>query len=185
MLCGGDELSRTQGGNNNAYCQDNRISWYDWDLDIRKQDFQNFVRDLCRLRRDHPVFRRRQFFKGRPIRGQEVRDIVWLRPDGQEMEEPDWDTQWVHCVGVLLDGGALDEYDDEGNSIQDDTFMIVLNSYKGIIPFKMPECSTPTKWQIVLDTSKPGLPEKKTTVEAGKTVDIPLNCLMLFMRINK
>ena len=185
MICGGDELSRTQAGNNNAYCQDNQTSWYNWDLDIRKQDFQNFVKDLCRLRRDHPVFRRRQFFQGRPIRGQEVRDIVWLRPDGREMEEPDWETSWVHCVGALLDGEALDEYDDEGNSIQDDTFLIVLNSYKGKIPFKMPEFGRPVKWQVVLDTSKSSLPAKKTTAEAGKTVEIPPNCLMLFIRLKK
>ncbi|MHB8085682.1 MAG: glycogen debranching protein GlgX, partial [Dehalococcoidia bacterium] len=143
----------------------------------------NFVKDLCRLRLDHPVFRRRQFFQGRPIRGQEVRDIVWLRPDGSEMEEPDWDTQWVHCVGALLDGEALDEYDEEGNSIQDDTFLIVLNSYKGKISFKMPESRKSTKWQVVLDTSKASLPDKNNRPEAGKTVDVPPNCLMLFMRI--
>ncbi len=185
MICGGDELSRTQAGNNNAYCLDNQTSWYSWDLDIRKQDFQNFVKDLCRLRRDHPVFRRRQFFQGRPIRGQEVRDIVWLRPDGREMEEPDWETSWVHCVGALLDGEALDEYDDEGNSIRDDTFLIVLNSYKGKIPFEMPEFGRLVKWQVVLDTSKTILPAKKTTAEAGKTVEIPPNCLMLFIRLKK
>ncbi|MGA9048231.1 MAG: glycogen debranching protein GlgX [Dehalococcoidia bacterium] len=185
MIYGGDELSRTQGGNNNAYCQDNRISWYDWDLDAGKKDFQTFVKDLCCLRRDHPVFRRRQFFSGRPIRGQEVRDIVWLRPDGSEMAQPDWDTSWVHCVGLLLDGEALDEYDDEGNSIQDDTFLMVLNAYKDKIPFKMPEFRKSTRWQIVLDTSKAGLPAKKNRTEAGKTVDIPPNGLMLFMRINK
>ncbi len=185
MICGGDELSRTQAGNNNAYCQDNSTSWYNWDLDIRQQDFQKFVEELCRLRRDHPVFRRRHFFQGRPIRGQEVRDIVWLRPDGLEMEEPDWATSWVHCVGAVLDGDALDEYDDEGNSIMDDTFLIVLNSYKGKIPFKMPAWGKPVKWQIVLDTSKAALPAQKTTVESEKTVDIPPNCLMLFMRIKK
>jgi len=185
MICGGDELSRTQVGNNNAYCQDNQTSWYNWNLDNRKQDFQNFVKDLCRLRRDHPVFRQRQFFQGRNIRGQEVKDIVWLRPDDREMEEPDWDTPWVHCVGVMLDGEALDEYDDEGHSIQDDTFMIVVNSYKGVIPFKMPEGKKPIKWQVVLDTSKTSLPAKKITIEAGKTIEIPPNCLMLLIRLNK
>ena len=90
MLLFGDEIARTQQGNNNAYCQDNEISWLDWRLDRDNRDLLEFVRFLLKLRRDHPIFRRRQFFYGRHIRGSEVKDLAWFRPDGMEMTEEDW-----------------------------------------------------------------------------------------------
>jgi glycogen operon protein len=103
MLLGGDEIGRTQHGNNNAYCQDNELSWYDWEhVDA---DLLDFTRHVIALRREHPTFRRRRWFPGRPIRG--ALDIAWLRPDGTEMDDADWNAESSRSVGVLLDGAAI------------------------------------------------------------------------------
>src|SRR4028119_60730 len=107
-------MGRTQGGNNNAYCQDNEISWFDWELGDEDRDLLEFTRRVSTLRREHPVFRRRRFFHGRKIRGSELQDIKWLRTDGREMDDDDWETHFVRSFGVLLGGDALTEWDDRG-----------------------------------------------------------------------
>ena len=99
MICGGDEIGRTQRGNNNAYCQDNELSWYDWKLDRSARELLAFVQRLIQLRREHPVLRRRRFFQGRRIRGSEVKDLAWFRPDGKEMTDEDWNKGYVRCLG--------------------------------------------------------------------------------------
>src|SRR6185436_2983454 len=111
MLCGGDELGRTQGGNNNAYCQDNETSWFDWDLKDRDRQLLAFVQRLIRLRREQPVLRRRRFFQGRRIRGSEIKDIAWFRPDGHEMTDEDWNTGYARSLAVRLAGDAIEEMD--------------------------------------------------------------------------
>ena len=182
MICGGDEMGRTQKGNNNAFCQDNETSWYNWKLDQSQQDFLNFTRHLCRLRNGHPVLRRREFFQGRPIRGQEVRDIMWLRPDGQEMVDRDWETSWVRCIGVLLDGEDLDEYDDDGNRLKDNTFLLILNSYAGQLPFLLPSYPEQVRWKVLVSTANPHGFEQSLTLEGGASLQVSPRSLILLMR---
>jgi glycogen operon protein len=182
MICGGDEIGRTQKGNNNAFCQDNGTSWYNWKLDQSQRDFLNFTRHLCRLRNGHPVLRRREFFQGRPIRGQEVRDIMWLRPDGQEMVDRDWETSWVRCIGVLLDGEDLDEYDDDGNRLKDNTFLLILNSHEGQLPFLLPSYQEEVRWNVLVSTANPHGFEKSPALEGGASLQVSPRSLILLMR---
>jgi glycogen operon protein len=155
MMAGGDELSRTQGGNNNAYCQDNEISWLRWDLSPQQGDFLAFCRALLALRREHPVFRRRQFFQGRPRRGAGVRDIEWLEPGGHPMTDQAWDAAFVRSLMVLLRGDQISETDREGLPIHDDTFLVLLNAHWGSVTFTLPPPGDDAIWERVLDTARP------------------------------
>jgi len=172
MLCGGDEISRSQMGNNNAYCQDNELSWYDWDLDERKRELLAFTSHLIKIRRDHPVLRRRKFFHGRPIRGVGAKDIVWLRPDGKEMTEEDWKSSWIHCIGMLLVGEIRDEVDENGESLNDDAFFLILNSYHESMPFTSPTPLPGIKWEIIFDTSVEKQKAAKRLLDGGQTVEV-------------
>src|SRR5690606_9128904 len=128
MILGGDELGRTQRGNNNAYCQDNEISWYDWDLDEEDRAFLAFARQVIALRRAHPALRRRRFFSGREIRGADVKDVQWLRPDGREMGEDDWADGCFATLAVFLAGDALGEVDPATRApVRDDDLLLMLN----------------------------------------------------------
>src|SRR5215468_10533818 len=138
MLLGGDEMGRTQRGNNNGYCQDNEISWFDWRLDDRRRDFLRFTRLLIALRRQHPVLRRRQFFFGRRVLGSELKDVTWFRPDGREMGEADWGNPAARSIGLRLSGDALDEVDARGEPIVDDTLLVLLNAHHEAVPFVLP-----------------------------------------------
>ena len=128
MISGGDELSRTQRGNNNAYCQDNEISWLDWTLTPEHQEFLDFTRRVIRIWKDHPVLRRRKFFQGRRIRGAEVQDIAWLDPTGAEMTDDMWNSPDVRVLGVRLNGDAIQEINERGERIVDDTFLVMFNA---------------------------------------------------------
>ena len=152
MLLAGDEIGRTQQGNNNAYCQDNEISWVNWDIDKHDREFMKFVRRLIHLRKRHPVFRRRHFFQGRHIKGVNVKDIMWLRPDGQEMTDREWSQSHARCMGLLLHGDAIEEHDDHGGRIQDDTFLLLLNAYEKSIAFRMPDHVGIARWHVDIDT---------------------------------
>ncbi len=154
MICGGDEISRTQNGNNNGYCQDNEISWYDWDLDEGQKKLFQFVKDLIQLRKEHPVLRRRKFFQGRKIRGMDIKDIMWLRTDGQEMSDEDWAASWIRCFGMLLAGEMPNETDFQGNPVRDTTLIILLNSYHEPIQFKLAPPLSDMKWGIKFTTSQ-------------------------------
>jgi isoamylase len=165
MLLGGDELGRTQQGNNNAYCQDNEISWYDWD-DV-DEDLLEFTRAVVALRREHPTFRRRRWFQGRPIRG--ALDIAWLRPDGTEMDDADWNAEFSRSVGVLLDGDAIPGHDARGQPITDDSFLLVLNADVESIDWTMPARSD-DEWEIVLDTT--GERDRGTPVDHAKPLSV-------------
>ncbi|HEX8750136.1 MAG TPA: glycogen debranching protein GlgX [Nitrospira sp.] len=153
MLCGGDEMSRTQRGNNNAYCQDNEISWVDWKLSKPQQSLLAFTRNLIALRQKHPVFRRRRFFQGRRIRGAEVKDLSWIRPDGKEMTDDDWVQGYVRCLGVRLAGHAIEEKDPKGRPLLDDTFLLLLNAHHEPRPFTLPAHKRGVLWQPVFDTA--------------------------------
>src|SRR4029434_11184790 len=124
MLLAGDELGRTQQGNNNAYCQDNDISWVNWALSRSAKAQLEFTRRLIRLRLAHPVFHRRRFFQGRRIEGSEVKDLSWFRPDGKEMTQEEWTNGFTLCLGLRLAGAAIEEVDGAGEPIRDDTFLL-------------------------------------------------------------
>jgi glycogen operon protein len=153
MLLAGDEISRTQLGNNNAYCQDNELSWVDWDLDESKKALLEFVRRMIQIRRQHPVFRRRRFFQGRPIRGGGVKDIAWLTPEGREMNDSEWAQDSVRSLGVHLAGDALEDSDRRGQPVQDDSFLLLLNAHHEDVQFTLPELRPHTAWQVLVDTT--------------------------------
>ncbi len=138
MICGGDEIGRTQKGNNNAYAQDNGVSWFDWRLDDRAKSLLEFTTRLVEIRRQHPNLHRRKFFQDRSISpgsnserdvdGRSEKDIIWLRPDGGEMTADEWQAGWVRCIGLQLSGRTLDDVNGVGEPIRDETFMILLES---------------------------------------------------------
>ncbi len=152
MLHGGDEFGRSKRGNNNTYCQDNELNWFNWGMDETGQELLAYTRRLIGLRREHPVFRRRSFFQGRPVRGSGVKDILWLRPDGEEMSDADWDLGFVRTLGMRLAGDALGEVDDLGQRIVDDTFLVLLNAWWDDLDFLLPEEPDKQRWQRLLDT---------------------------------
>jgi glycogen operon protein len=153
MLLAGDEICRTQRGNNNAYCQDNEISWVDWNPTEPKRKLLAFVQRMVALRRDHPVFHRRHFFQGRPIHGTGVKDIVWLKPDGQEMTDEEWNQHHARCLGVYLAGEGLTETDERGRPITDNNFLVLFNAHHEEIPFTLPQLAGGPRWLVVLDTA--------------------------------
>jgi isoamylase len=153
MLLAGDEIGRTQGGNNNAYCQDNEISWVDWTPEHMDRDTFGFVRQLIALHKEHPVFRRRKFFQGRKIKGAEIKDIVWLRPDGGEMTDEEWNQDFARCLGVALSGAAIDEVNERGQRVQDENFLLLMNAHFEEIPFALPAPPLGAGWIVLIDTS--------------------------------
>ncbi len=157
MLCGGDEMGRTQGGNNNAYCQDNGINWFDWQLDQRDKDLLAFTRRLTRIRREQPTLRRRKFFQGRRIHGSEVKDLTWFRADGREMTEAEWEDDRLTALALRLAGDAIDERDARGNRIAGDTLIILINAGAEPIRFRLPsiEKQLDSGWNVLVDTSVP------------------------------
>lgn len=167
MLCGGDELGRTQGGNNNAYCQDNAISWYDWKLDRMNQGLLNFTKNLIDFRKRHPVLRRRRFFQGRHIRGSEVKDVSWFRPDGKEMSDHDWNAGYAKSLALRLSGDAIAERDEKGRPITDDTLLILLNAHHEPLAFTLPAHKRGVKWQPLFDTAVDAGTEKLVYVLKG------------------
>jgi isoamylase len=155
MICGGDEIGRTQKGNNNAYCQDNEISWFHWNLTHEQRDLFAFCRHLIRLTRKHPVFRRRNFFQGRQIHGAGVKDLTWFKPTGEEMTDTAWSSDFIRSLMVRLDGESIDEMDGEGNRIVDDTFLLLMNADRESLLFTLPPHRVEVPWVRVLDTSEP------------------------------
>ncbi len=155
LLQAGDELSRSQGGNNNAYCQDNEITWLDWELDDERRAFLEVVKRLTRLRADEPVFRRRHFFQGRPIQGGSVKDLYWIDADGEEMTGDDWNTAWIETLGMLLVGDEIDETDEWGEPIVGDSFLLLLNASGNAVDFTLPAALIARSLEVVLDTFDP------------------------------
>ncbi len=153
MLCGGAEIGRTQQGNNNAYCQDNAISWWDWDLDDRARRLLAFTRLLIRLRAEHPELHRRNFFHGRPLCAAHMKDLVWLRPDGGEMAESEWRAATVRAFGFRLCGEAMDDVNERGEPITDDTLLVLLNADPHATSFVLPDAHPGIRWETLIDTT--------------------------------
>ena len=163
MLCGGDEIGRTQEGNNNAYCQDNDISWFDWKLDHTQRHLLEFTQRLIAFRKRHPVLRRRRFFQGRRIRGSQVKDISWLKQDGKEMTDDDWNAGYSKSLALRLAGDAMAETDEKGRAIVDDTLLILINAHHAPLAFTLPAHRREVRWQPILDTSVSAGSEKLVT----------------------
>jgi glycogen operon protein len=155
MISHGDELGRTQQGNNNAYCQDNELSWIDWDLDEDHRLLLNFTMKLVQLRLSQPALRRRRYFQGRKIRGGDVKDLAWLAPDGREMNDDAWNADFVRSIGMLLSGSAIEETNERGEPMLGDTLLVLLNAHTDKVPFILPALDAAQRWQRVLDTFAP------------------------------
>jgi glycogen operon protein len=155
MILHGDELGRTQGGNNNVYCQDNEIAWVDWDLEPWQRDLHEFSRRLVAMRRDHPVFRRRRFLGGDPGHGGEsnIGDIAWFKPSGEHMTDADWAQGQAKSLVVFLNGGAIPEPDRRGQRVVDDSFLIAFNADAEPTSFTIPGDAYGTGWLVHLDTT--------------------------------
>jgi len=172
MLTGGDEWGRTQNGNNNAYCQDNENSWFNWERDEKQNQFLEFTRKLIQLRKDHPVFRRPKFFQGRRIRGSEIRDVMWFNPGGSEMSDEEWASPFVRCIGILLSGDTMDVFNFQGEPIRDETFLLLINAHFEPIPFVLPG-QEHIEWQLILDTMDPnGFLMEPRKFASGDDVDL-------------
>jgi isoamylase len=172
MLLGGDEFGRTQQGNNNAYCQDNEISWFSWEHDEKQTQLREFTRRLIQLRKDHPVFRRPKFFQGRRIRGSEIKDVMWFNPGGNEMSDEEWASPFVRCLGMLLSGDTADVMNFEGVPVRDETFLLLINSHYEPIQFVLPG-QEQLGWELMLDTvSETGFLREPRGFASGDDVDL-------------
>jgi glycogen operon protein len=172
MLTGGDERGRTQNGNNNAYCQDDEISWFNWERDEKQNQSLEFTRRLIQFRKDHPVFRRPKFLKGRRIPGSEIRDVMWFNPGGNLMSKEEWASPFVRCLGMLLSGDTSDLVTFEGEPVRDDTFLLLINAHYEPIPFVLPGQEN-LEWQLILDTADPnGFLAEPKKFGSGDDVDL-------------
>ena len=179
MLLGGDEIGRTQQGNNNAYCQDNETSWFDWEHIDR--GLLEYTRRLIHLQATHPAFRRRGWFKGRALRGAGVADIVWFRPDGKEMVDEDWQHAHTRSFAVFINGDALREIDDDGRPVRDESFLLLFNAHHEPLAFTLPGVSFGRRWDVVIDTAA-GLELKAKSIQAGKSVEVPDRTIVVLSR---
>lgn len=186
MLQAGDEIGRTQQGNNNTYCQDNELSWIDWTQQEQAQRLLEFTRFVIRLFHQHPVLRRRKFFQGRRIRGSEIRDLVWFRADGNEMTDEDWSNPFARSVALRLAGDAIEEMDARGNHIVDDTLLIVMSALHESLPFVMPQYPSAAEWELLLDTRyAEGKPARPAQIACGQVFELEAHSLALFrLRVN-
>jgi isoamylase len=153
MMTAGDEIGRTQGGNNNAYCQDNEISWLDWNLDAPRLALCQFVSRIVGLRRAHPIFRRRKYFQGRAPRAGGTQDLTWLVPEGGESSDEEWTKHYARCVGVHLTGDSLQETDERGQAIRDANFLMLFNAHHDEVPFRIPPPAAGARWVVEIDTA--------------------------------
>src|SRR5262249_15222077 len=166
MLLAGDELGRTQLGNNNAYCQDNEISWVDWAMAEREAGLLGFTRALSALRREHPVFRRRRFFLAHPAGDGHLADIAWLMPSGREMGDADWSAPG-RAMTVFLNGDALTEPAPHGERVRDDSFLLMLSADRDPLEFTVPDVKYGERWTVVAGTAADGPADPPGGPEAG------------------
>jgi len=175
MISGGDEIGRTQHGNNNAYAQDNEISWYNWDLDDRRRSLLDFTRRLIAFRQEHPTLHRRKFFKGREIKGTHVKDIMWFNPSGDEMTEEEWHDPETRAVAIRLDGREIGEVDGFGTPIVDDHLLIILNASPDTVRFRVPETLRTGDWHVRIDTCEALPPD----IGSHSEIDVPGRSLIV------
>ena len=184
MLLHGDELGRTQGGNNNVYAQDNPLAWIDWE---RAKDFEfltEFVAKLSRMRHDHPVFRRRRHFKGRISKGSALEDIGWFTPTGDWMTDEDWDSGFARSVAVFLNGEAIREPDSRGEPVTDDSFFLLFNGHYESISFCLPDLGAGERWAVEIDTHAPLLDTADLrSVKTGEAIDVEARSVLVLKKV--
>ncbi|HEY7381777.1 MAG TPA: hypothetical protein VH572_11230, partial [Gaiella sp.] len=168
MLSGGDELSRTQQGNNNAWCQDNELSWFDWELDERREQLLAFTRRLVALRRNHPVFHRSHFLTGTAQNGS-LPDAWWLRADGLRMTRRDWEREGAATLGVFLNGSEIPDRTPGGEAVVDDSFLVLFNAHDAPVTFRLPAQRFGRVWELELSTADPQA-ERRQVVARGEIV---------------
>ena len=183
MLLHGDELGRTQLGNNNVYAQDSELSWIDWE---RAKDFEvltDFIARLSQLRRDHPVFRRRRHFRGRVVKGSTIQDIGWFTPAGEWMSEDDWESGFARSVAVFLNGDAIREPDARGEPVVDDSFFLLFNGHYENIDFTLPDLGAGEAWDVVIDTAAPLLDDAEPrTVKTGAAIEVDARSVLVLKK---
>ncbi len=181
MILAGDELSRTQRGNNNAYCQDNEISWLDWqNSDDRKSHLHGFVRRLIALRRAHPMLRWPRYLHGRNESPVGVRDLGWFTPHGKEMADAQWQDYFARCMGMLLAGDADSYLLPSGDAVSDSMLLLILNSHNDRVPFTLPRVAGSEQWSCLIDTAAPDRPEGELKAGQGEVVAIEGRSVILF-----
>jgi glycogen operon protein len=180
MIAGGDELSRSQNGNNNAYCQDSPLSWCHWDLDERRRQFLEFARRVIQYRKQHPNFHRYAFYDRDPDAVHPENNIVWFRADGKRMLAPDWeDGGWMRTLGMFLNGAAPEIRDETGKPCADEDFLLLLNAHHAPVDFRISHELYHAGWKIAFDTARPGLPEAKESVKRNRLVNLAARSLIL------
>lgn len=170
MLVAGDEISRTQGGNNNAYCQDNEISWLDWEN--ADKELLEFTRKLISIRMKHSVFSRKNWFKGVPVKEGDIEDIAWFLPDGSHKNEEHWNDEFAKSIAIFLNGKGIHSVDSQGNKVIDDSFYIIFNAHEETIDYKLPDENYSTSWNLIIDTSKTSIEEAGQELKSGETVSV-------------
>jgi isoamylase len=181
MILGGDEMGRTQHGNNNAYCQDNEISWFDWSSRDENLSLLGFARRVMDFRKAHPVFRRRRWFRGREIFGA-TKDIGWFTVEGSEMTQEEWDAGFAKTLGVFLNGDELPDPGPRGERITDDSFLLLFNAHHEELPFTIPEGCWGNVWGILIDTSRPDLDEEAVDCKSGEQVSVGARSVVVLKR---
>jgi glycogen operon protein len=166
MISHGDEYGRTQQGNNNAYCQDNELAWMNWEWDDRQRKLLEFTKKVIAIRNEHPVTHRRRYFKNRQIKGEGITDIRWLNNDGIDMSLEEWETRFIRCMGMLLNGELMNEMDVYGNDLKKDILLILVNSYWEPISFNLPHEDLSVSWEVLFDTDQEEIPEIPETVQS-------------------
>ena len=186
MLVAGDEIGRTQKGNNNGYCQDSEISWLDWEhVD---EDLLEFTRGLLKLRSEHPIFRRRGWFQGSELHGTEVKDLAWFTPDGKEMSEDDWKVGYAKSLGVFLNGASIQRPGEHGERVKDDDFYVIFNAHHEPLQFTVPAEQFGSKWLRVLDTASENPPELRRSrraqaLAASAKIDVQPRSVVVLRRV--
>jgi glycogen operon protein len=178
MLLGGDEFGRSQGGSNNAWCQDNEISWFNWEA--ADSELVEFTRRLIELRQAHPVFRRSKFLSGREVKGSGLPDVWWFRPDGRRMTQKDWQRDDAHTLGVFLNGEEIPEHTPSGHDVVDDSFLLLFNAYGEAITFTLPTRRFGARWQVEIAT---GSDRPRGVVQARAQVTLEGRSLVLLRRV--
>jgi glycogen operon protein len=179
MITAGDEIGRTQGGNNNAYCQDNETSWLDWRLDDEAEAFLDFTRRLIAFRRSHPVFRQRSFFLGRAVAEDGVKDLAWFTPEGRELTDADWFAPSVRTLGMYLSGTGIRTRGPRGEPIVDDSFLVLLHAGAEVVDFTLPGAPWASSYDVVLSTAeesdgRPASDRRRPALVVGAGKALPL-----------
>jgi isoamylase len=179
MIAGGDEIARSQRGNNNCYCQDNELTWHDWNLDEPRKRLLEFTSRLIELRKEHPNLHRRKFFQDRKIRGSVVRDIAWMGTDGNELSDDNWDKEWNRSLALMLNGRTMDVMDEDGDMVLDDSFLILVNASDQGVEYTLPAAPDKTPWRQVMDTENLDDPFAKADV--GEKVILGGRAIRVYM----